>query len=83
MLSFFYESSTSVIQLSRIMNCQLTLRKSRFILHWGFLSKALKIPLGLLDLRLNEKLKFISLVPKPPWKTQTLHICHCFAQCNT
>lgn len=30
-----------------------------------FLSKALKILLGLLDLTLNEKLKFISFVPKP------------------
>lgn len=50
---------------------------------FGFFKQSRKIPLGLLDLRLNEKLTFISLIPKPQWKSQTLHICPYFTWFNT
>lgn len=77
------KKGASVILVHRIMNWQSTLRKKGFVLLWAFLSKALEIPLGLWDLRLNEKLTFILLIPKPQQKSQTLRICPYFTWFNT
>lgn len=73
-----------VLQVHRIMNWQSSLRRRRvFVLLWAFLSKPLESPLGSLDLRLNEKLPFILLLPKPQQMSQTLHIWPYFAWFNT
>lgn len=81
-LSFYYEEGC-FSQLGS-QDYELTIdteEKNGVCSALGFLS--CKIPLGLLDLRLNEKLTFISLIPKPQWKSQTLHICPCFTWFNT
>lgn len=79
---FIMKKGAAVIQVHRIMNWELTLRRG-FVLLWAVLSKAVNIPLGFLDMRLHEKLTFILLIPKPHQKSQTLHNCPYFTWFNT